>query len=192
MRQKFIDLFWRIIRWSTSPPPIPAPVPVPTPAPLPPPSQPPTPMNPDTMLTWDMVNPLTHANWHNVRVICDLLGLDKIQSKYGLYTLKEELCATVWGESDFLAHAIRHNYAFHTVTDPTTHEQSQERYIASTDNGICQWNDFYHGKEITPDEAQNDPEKAVRLMAQYFLAGRQNQWVAHLNGSYKAHIGKTL
>lgn len=136
----------------------------------------PTPIsNPDALLPWDMTGSLSHANWHNVRALCDLEGLS--------HELKEELCATVWAESEFNAHAVRHNYALHA--DGT-------RYVASTDNGICQWNDYYHGREISPTDAQNDPEKAVRLMCQYFFSGRQKQWVAFLNGSYKQHLGKTL
>lgn len=126
--------------------------------------------NPDALGTnWENIV-IAH---HNVRALCDLEGLS--------YDQKESLTATVCGESEFKIHAKRQNFAFHA--DGT-------RYLASTDNGICQWNDFYHGKEITPDEAENNPEKAVRLMCKYWKLGRMNQWVAYSSGRYKQFLGK--
>ena len=56
----------------------------------------------------------------------------------------------------------------------------------STDFGVCQWNDYYHGKEITPDEALHNPEKAVRLMCQYVKRGQIGQWVCY---SKKLYLG---
>ncbi len=133
------------------------------------------PMNPDELLPWDTSHSLTHENFHNVRVLCDLEGLSP--------ELKEELCATVWGESDFNTHAKCENYKLRS--DGT-------RVLASTDHGISQWNDYWHKSEITPDEAVNDPEKAVRLMCKYFLKGEADQWVAHKTGRFKQFLGKKL
>lgn len=111
-----------------------------------------------------------HAR-HNVRAICDLEGLTLDQ--------KNTLTATLAVESGFDTHATHPNYAFHA---------SGVRYLASTDFGICQWNDFYHGKEITPDEALNNPDKAVRLMCQYWKKGLMSQWVAYSSGLYKHYL----
>lgn len=125
----------------------------------------------DTLLPWNTTSSLSHENWHNVRVLADLEGLS--------HQLKEELCATVWGESDFDTHARLEN-------------KDKLGRVWSTDAGICQWNSYWHGKEITTAEAFNNPEKAVRLMCKYFLAGQADQWVAHSSGAFKAHLNKTL
>lgn len=130
---------------------------------------------PDILVPWDTTGSLSHANFHNVRVLCDLEGLS--------YEMKNELCATVWGESEFNTHALCENHA---------RTPSGVAYIASVDNGICQWNTHYHGAEITPDQAVNDPEMAVRLMCKYFLSGRADQWVAHSTDRYLQFMGKSL
>lgn len=135
----------------------------------------PVPTSIDTLLPWNTTKSLSHENWHNVRVLCDLEGLSP--------ELKEELCATVWGESEFNVNAHNYNYAFNSAG---------AKYLSSTDFGICQWNDWFHGKEISPTDAIGNPEKAVRLMCQYFLEGRQDQWCAHSSGRYKQFLGKTL
>ena len=59
--------------------------------------------------------------------------------------------------------------------------------LVSTDRGIAQWNDKYHGSEITNDEAFHDPEKAVRLMCQYVKRGQLKQWVCFSSGLYKQY-----
>jgi hypothetical protein len=141
---------------------------------MPPDPTPPVP-SVDTLLPWDTTGSLSHANWHNVRVLCDLEGLS--------YEMKEELCGTVWGESDFNTHAKCENHK--TLSDGTV-------IVASVDNGISQWNSYWHAKEITPDEAVNDPEKAVRLMCKYFLAGEADQWIAHRSGRYQQFMGRQL
>lgn len=130
----------------------------------------PTPENPDALLP-DWSIPV--AAHHNVRAICDLEGLT--------YQQKEVLTACVMVESGFDINAINYNYAHHA--DGT-------KYLASTDFGICQWNDFYHGKEITPDQALHNPEMAVRLMCKYWLHGLQIQWVSYSSGAYKKYLGK--
>ena len=78
----------------------------------------------------------------DLQIICDEEGLDLEQ--------KNTMCATIGAESGWIPTAI--------------HKNILNGKVFSTDFGICQWNDYYHGKEITPDEAVNDPEKAVRLM----------------------------
>lgn len=108
---------------------------------------------------------------HSVRIICDEEGLDLEQ--------KNTMCATIGGESGWDIHAKRLNYAF---------KKDGTRYLASTDWGICQWNDFWHAKEITPDESVNNPEKAVRLMCAYWKRGQRDTWIAYKNGSYKNYL----
>jgi hypothetical protein len=110
---------------------------------------------------------------HNVRVICDQELLT--------YDQKEILTACVFQESAFHINAVNHN---------TVIEADGTRRITSTDNGICQWNDYFHGKEITPDEALHNPEKAIRLMCAYWKAGRMKQWVSYSSGAYKKWLGK--
>jgi len=139
----------------------------------------------EVMLPWNMNDKLSHANFHNVRVICDQEGLT--------FKEKEELCGTIWGESDFYVHAKCENYAFHTVRDPKTGATHLERYLASTDHGICQWNDKWH-PEITPKDAEFNPEKAVRLMAKAWKRGEstKKQWIAYKGGRYKQFLGRRL
>lgn len=112
---------------------------------------------------FDWSTPL--AARHSVRVICDEEGLTVEE--------KNTLCATIGGESGWRTQAINHNRVDGT--------------IVSTDFGICQWNDYYHGKEISPTEAMNNPEKAVRLMCHYWKKGEtyRRWWIAYKNGRYK-------
>lgn len=136
------------------------------------PNVPPVP-NPDVLLPWIFGKSLTHNNWHNVRVICDLEKLS--------YEEKEELCATVWGESEFNTEAKLNN-------------KDKSGKIWSTDWGICQWNDYWHGKEISPSDAVDDPEMAVRLMCSYWKRGEsaKEQWIAYKSGRYKQFMYKKL
>ena len=41
---------------------------------------------------------------------------------------------------------------------------------------------------MTPEEALNDPEKCVRVMARAFKRGRAIDWIAYRNGSYKQYL----
>lgn len=129
------------------------------------------PPNIDTLLPWNTISSLSHENWHNVRVLCDLEGLTS--------TMKEELCATVWGESEFNTHARLDN-------------KDKNGRVWSIDAGICQWNSYWHSKEISTEEAFNDPEKAVRLMCKYFLNGQASDWVAYKSGRYLQFVGRKL
>lgn len=124
----------------------------------------PVPMNPDALLPWTSIA----NNRHNVRALCDLEGLS--------FKNKNDLCATVAEESGFILTARRDNYA--------------NGKVWSTDWGICQWNDYFHKDEITPDQAVHNPEKAVRLMCRYWKKGEafKRQWVAYKTGAYKKHL----
>lgn len=110
-----------------------------------------------------------YPNWadpeiarHNLRVICDQEGLTVAQ--------KNLTSQVVHCESGYHVHA----------THPNLYKGKQ----VSCDFGICQWNDHYHGTEISPDEAMNNPEKAIRLMCQYVKAGKITQWVCYSSKLY--------
>lgn len=143
----------------------------PTPAPI---EQPPTPpISPVAPLPapkylWD-----TRENTrHSLRVICDEEGLTLEQ--------KDLVSQVLHCESDYNITTVHPNIVTKTLPDGTKHT-----YTASTDYGLCQWNDFYHGKEISPDEALHNPEKAMRLMCQYVKAGELKDWVCYSEGLYK-------
>lgn len=106
--------------------------------------------------------------YHSVRLIADDMKLNLED--------KNLLCAVIMGESEFNTHSKNINYARHP--DGT-------KYVSSTDFGICQWNDYWHGKEISPHDAEFNPEKAVRLMVTYLKQGQIKQWCAYSNSSYK-------
>lgn len=103
---------------------------------------------------------------HSVRVVCDDEGLTLEQ--------KDTLCATIAAESGFNTQA--------------THKNTINGKVVSTDYGLCQWNDSYHAKEITPDESLNNPEKAVRLMCKYWKRGQRKLWIAYRSGAYKKYL----
>jgi soluble lytic murein transglycosylase-like protein len=58
----------------------------------------------------------------------------------------------------------------------------------TTDYGLCQFNDFWYRDLITPEEALNEPEKAVRLMCRQFKKGRAFDWVCYRSGKYKEFL----
>ncbi len=106
---------------------------------------------------------------HSLRVICDEEGLTIAQ--------KNLMSQVVHCESGYLTNA----------THPNLDAKGQ---LASTDFGICQWNDWWHWikkREISPTEAMHNPEKAVRLMCQYVKAGQIKQWVCYSSGLYKKY-----
>lgn len=78
--------------------------------------------------------------------------------------MTEDLLATIYGESGFNQYCINET---------------------SKDYGICQFSIRYYLPEykMTTDEALNQPEKCIRIMAKNFKAGRQSNWVAYQNRS---------
>lgn len=100
---------------------------------------------------------------HSLRVICDEEGLTVEQ--------KNTMSQVVHCESEYKIAARLDN-------------KDKNGNIWSTDAGLCQWNSYWHGKEISTDEAFNDPEKAVRLMCQYVKNGQLKQWVCFSSGKY--------
>ncbi len=99
---------------------------------------------------------------HSVRLICDEEGLTVEQ--------KNTMTATIGGESGWDVNAVNKNM--------------KDGKVTSVDYGICQWNNYWHGKEISPEEAIGNPEKAVRLMCAYWKRGQRDLWIAYKNGRY--------
>ena len=130
-------------------------------------------INPPEELAPDTDPPLPEYFWntpevarHSVRLICDEEKLTVEQ--------KNTLCATIGAESGWITTAVHKNIVNGRVT--------------SVDYGICQWNNYFHGKEISPEEAVSNPEKAVRLMCSYWRRDQRNLWMAYENGSYKKYL----
>lgn len=113
---------------------------------------------------------------HSVRVICDEEGLTVKQ--------KNDLCATIGGESGWQSYYLTGP----KKGQPVIRENMRNGKLWSTDRGICQWNDYYHSKEISPEDAQNNNEKAVRLMCRYAKKGQLKQWVAYSSGAYLKYL----
>lgn len=123
------------------------------------PSPEPTPVPPPNTLLWDTPENARHS----CRVIADEEGLTVEQ--------KNLMSQVIHCESGYTI----------SIVHPNVNSSGK---TASTDFGICQWNDYYHGKEITPDEALHNPEKAVRLMCKYVKQGLIKQWVCYSSALY--------
>lgn len=158
------NLLQRIINWFKS---------METPTPIIPPQLPTISQNEtvvtnvDTFRAWD-----TPANCkHNVRVLCDLGGLELTQ--------KNLICAVIQGESGFDNSAKNEN-------------KNSQGIVTSTDWGICQINDRYHiGLHFdfpSIDYVLQNPDKAVQFMISMFLVGKLSLWCAYQNGSYKKYL----
>jgi hypothetical protein len=139
---------------------------------------PPVVPNPDALLPWTSIE----NNRHNVRAIADLQGLTEQQ--------KNNMSQTIHCESGYRTDICNIN-----LTDKTTRQcsysdlqatyikiQAEGLEVSSTDFGICQWNDWFHGKEITPDESINNPQMAVELMCSYVKSGQLREWVCWNKG----------
>ena len=116
------------------------------------------------------LNQIQKQYWDfRAREICQELGLTQDQ--------ENDLIATMWCESGM------NQYAQNANTDGTT------------DYGICQLNSYWYigsGKVVkTPQEALNNPELCIRVMASQFLNGRPNDWICYRSGKYKNYYGKT-
>lgn len=89
----------------------------------------------------------------------------------GLYEVDVEvLVAVIWAESGMNPKKITRNLN------------------RTTDYGLCQFNDYWYGHIISPHDALNNPELAVRTMCQQWVKGRQNDWIAHRNKSYLKYL----
>lgn len=104
---------------------------------------------------------------HSVRVICDEEGLTVKD--------KNDLCATVGGESGWRPEAI-----------------GKINFDGTRDYGIVQVNEKYWiGKDKlfpSTDYVLNNPEVCVRWMCKQWKAGNKNWWYAYKNGSYKKYM----
>jgi hypothetical protein len=104
---------------------------------------------------------------HSTRVICDEEGLN--------VTEKNELCATVGGESAWKPNAI-----------------GKLNFDGTRDYGIIQLNEKYwigEGKLFPSKEyVLQNPEECVRWMCKQWKAGNKNWWYAFKNGSYKKYM----
>lgn len=88
----------------------------------------------------------------------------RIAQKYQVNV--EKLVATIWCESGMNPKAVNRN--------PN----------GTTDYGLCQFNDYWYRDIISPDEALNNPEKAVHVMCQMWEKGRQNDWICYRSTRY--------
>lgn len=134
----------------------------------------PTKENPDVMLPWE--NKVGSANnRHNVRVLCDLAGLD--------FHSKNIITACIEQESDF----------YPLAKGPTNQNGTH-------DWGICQFNDgtirhipLWIGQGAAfgnVQEVLNNPEKCVNLMIIEFKAGHINWWSSYSTGAYLKYMPK--
>ena len=141
---------------------------LPNPAPV----APPLPQNaPVSVVTPE---PAPKYDWSNIGAI--KASIRKICKEEGLgLEQTDTLVATIGGESQYVLNAKCLN-------------KNSKGVVVSTDWGLCQWNDYWHGKEISPEEAVNNPEKAVRLMCAYWKRDQRNLWIAWKNGSYKKYL----
>lgn len=129
---------------------------------------------------------------HSVRVICDEEGVSSAKNILiddAYYSEKDTLCATIGEESGWQSYYLSGPKKGEPVQ--RFNRSKDGRIVLSTDNGICQWNSYWHwvrSGEISPDEALNNPEKSVRLMCAYWKQGKQHEWVAYDTGAYKKHL----
>lgn len=109
--------------------------------------------------------------FHSVRVICDEMGLS--------YEDKNEICYTIYGESEFHIGAV-----------------GKPNKDGTRDWGICQYNDgkikgvpIWIGEGATFKDTQevlNNPDKCVQVMIQTYKAGHIRWWYAHKGYSQAA------
>lgn len=130
--------------------------------------------NIDTLLSWDS----PENNRHNVRVLCDLSGLDLHD--------KNIITACVEQESDF--------YNYMPVTGlPVKHVNlARDGSIASTDWGIVQINDHYHigeGEDFpSVDYVMQHPQKCVQFMINCYKQGVLYLWSSYKTGAYLKYM----
>jgi hypothetical protein len=124
---------------------------------------------------------------HNVRALCDIMGLTGTELINGTHWLKKDIVtACVYQESQFKIGAVHQNYKFNP--DGT-------RVLESTDYGIVQINDYWHigpGKDFSSVQyVLDNPEADVRYMIQYYLDHENlKAWCSYSTGAFKQHLGK--
>src|SRR3990167_8562749 len=125
------------------------------------------PFNHVSELLWDTAK----HSYHSTRILCDDMGLN--------FDQKNEICATIYGESEFNNNAICKN-------------RNAKGEVTSIDVGLCQINSYWHtgpGKEFPSTVyVVAHPEEAVRFMIRMFKAGKIDLWVAHKNGRYQQFL----
>lgn len=118
-----------------------------------------------------------------------------LDKKKKLYTMARQICldknlspqmtaellATIWGESSYNPFCQNEN-------------RRKDGTVASTDFGVAQLNDFYFLKplNITGEQAMLNPKFCIEIMADNFLQGHADYWVAHKNKSYLSYMGKVV
>ncbi len=127
----------------------------------------------EEILRFDTVTDAEHA----IRVKCDKAGLNLRQ--------KNEVCATIYGESEFM------NYLKDGT--PTIHKNlNKDGSLSSTDWGICQINDWWHigkGKDFPNVEfVMDNPDKAVDFMILMYKAGKISLWNAYGGKDYQKYL----
>ncbi len=87
--------------------------------------------------------------------------------------MTQDLLLTIYGESGFNQWCIN---------------------LTTFDYGLCQFSKIYYLKEykMTAQEAIDNPERCLRIMAHNFKAGRQSNWVAYKTRLQHVHNLKTL
>jgi len=68
-----------------------------------------------------------------------------------------------------------------------------KNFDGSYDYGLCQFNSFWYiekMKLLTKEEALNNPEKCVRIMAQRFKQGWAKDWICFKTAKYVSFLKK--
>lgn len=128
------------------------------PMPQPEPSKPPTPLSLQQIMQYHDYK-WCGGKVEDRRAIYQLAM--RICKEEGLgIAMTADLLATIWGESGFNQWCVN---------------------TQSKDYGVAQFSFKYYLVEykMTPEDALNDPEKCLRIMARNFKAGRQSNWVAY-------------
>lgn len=117
-------------------------------------------------------------NRHNVRVLCDLSGLD--------LNSKNVITACVEQESGF--------YNYLPNGDPVEHRNMSGDVLESTDWGIIQCNDKNHigvGKDFASvGFVMANPQVMVQWMIDMYKVGRISMWDSYSTGAYKRFMPK--
>ena len=103
--------------------------------------------------------------------ICKQEGLNRVQTA--------EVCGIIECESGFRTDIKNYN------------NDGRNSY----DSGIAQTNSYWYWereKIIHPEEAINNPEKAIRILVKHYKQGRAKDWVCFSKGLFERHKYKFL